>query len=227
MKGTVYGVGVGPGDPELLTVKAVRFMRENDVIAVAGKIAEDSEAYKIAVAAVPELAEKELVPVYMPMTRDMALLNEAHRSGAELLESYLDRGKNVVYITLGDPSVYCTFSYLAKILKEDGYDVETVPGITSFCAAAAKLGVPLAERDEPLHVIPASYRIADALDQPGTYVLMKSGKTMKEVKDILRQSGRAVYAAENCGMEGEEIYLSADEIPDDAGYYTLVIAKEK
>ncbi|MBQ2640528.1 MAG: precorrin-2 C(20)-methyltransferase, partial [Lachnospiraceae bacterium] len=112
MRGKAYGVGVGPGDPELMTLKAVRLIRESDVIAFPGKSAEESVAYRIARGAVPEIAEKTLVPVYMPMIRDREKIADLHRAGAGLLEEYLDRGQNVVYLTLGDSTVYCTFSYL-------------------------------------------------------------------------------------------------------------------
>ncbi|MBQ1459649.1 MAG: precorrin-2 C(20)-methyltransferase [Oscillospiraceae bacterium] len=226
MRGIVYGVGVGPGDPELMTLKAIRLIRENDVIAVPGKVAKEAVAYQIAAAVVPELADKELVSVYMPMIKDRALIDAEHRKGAKLLEQYLDQGKNVVYITLGDPTVYCTFSYLQHILEADGYQVELVPGIPSFCAAAARLGLPLVEWDEPLHVVPAVHKTGDELDQPGTYVLMKSASHMAEVKDLLRSSGRDVQAVENCSMETEKVYRSVEEIPDDAGYFSLIIAKE-
>ena len=226
MKGTAFGVGVGPGDPELMTAKAIRIIRENDVIAVAGKEARETAAYRIAAAIVPEIAEKELVPVYMPMTRDRELMKEEHKKGAALLEKYLDEGTNVVYITLGDPSVYCTFSYLMEILLKDGYDVQLVPGVPSFCAAAASLKLPLAEWDEPLHVVPAVHKTGDSLDQSGNYVLMKSASRMEEIKQLLRESGRDVSAVENCGMENEKIYRSVDEIPDDAGYFSLIVAKE-
>ena len=226
MRGIVYVVGVGPGDPELMTLKAIRLIRENDVIAVPGKVAKEAVAYQIAAAVVPELADKELVSVYMPMIKDRALIDAEHRKGAKLLEQYLDQGKNVVYITLGDPTVYCTFSYLQHILEADGYQVELVPGIPSFCAAAARLGLPLVEWDEPLHVVPAVHKTGDELDQPGTYVLMKSASHMAEVKDLLRSSGRDVQAVENCSMETEKVYRSVEEIPDDAGYFSLIIAKE-
>ncbi|MBR2831491.1 MAG: precorrin-2 C(20)-methyltransferase [Oscillospiraceae bacterium] len=226
MKGIAYGVGVGPGDPELMTLKAIRLIKENDVIAVAGKDARESVAYKIAVQAVPELAEKELVPVYMPMVKDRALIDEEHKKGAELLKKYLDQGKNVVYITLGDPTVYCTFSYLQHYLEADGYPVELVSGITSFCAAAARLNLPLAEWDEPLHVVPAVHKTEDRLERDGNYVLMKSASHMREVKELLRSSGREACAVIDCGMETEQICRSLDEIPDDAGYFSLIIAKE-
>ena len=227
MKGIAYGVGVGPGDPELMTLKAVKLIRENDVIAVAGKDASEAVAFKIAAAAVPEIREKTLLPVYMPMIKDRELIKKEHEKGARLIEKYLDKGKNVVYITLGDPTVYCTFSYLQHILEADGYRVELVPGVTSFCAAAARLNTPLAEWDEPLHIIPAVHKTDDALKLPGNYVLMKSASHMSEIKHRLKASGREVRAVENCGMETEKLYLSADEIPDDAGYFSLIIAKEK
>ena len=227
MKGKAYGVGVGPGDPELMTLKAVRLIRENEVIAVPGKNARESVAYKIALGAVPEIADKTLVPVYMPMVRDREKLAQEHQRGAKLLEEYLDQGKNVVYLTLGDSTVYCTFSYLQHILEDDGYEVELVSGITSFCAAAARLNISLTEWNEPLHVIPASHKTDHPLDQHGTYVLMKSASRMKEIKELLIASGRQVGCVENCGMENEKVYHSAEEIPDDAGYFSLLIAREK
>ncbi len=227
MKGIAYGVGVGPGDPEYMTLKAVRLIRENEIIAVPGKEAKESAAYQIAVQAVPELAEKVLVPIFMPMVNDRQLLREEHRKGAEILKKYLDQGKNVVYITLGDPTVYCTFSYLQHFLEAEGYPVELVSGIPSFCAAAARLNLPLTEWDEPLHVLPAVHKSEDGLAQAGSYVLMKSASHMKEVKDMLRRSGRAVQAVMNCGMPGERICRDVEEIPDDAGYFSLIIAKEK
>ena len=227
-KGIAYGVGIGPGDPELMTLKACRLIRENDVIAVPGKVPQDAVAYKIAVQTVPELAEKELVPVYMPMVKDRDLIKQSHAEAATLIESYLDSGRNVVYLTLGDSTIYCTFSYIQHILEADGYDVELVSGIPSFCAAAARLGVSLTEWNEFLHVMPALHNTHDgAMEWPGNYVLMKSASRMPEVKKMLSASGYDVNAAENCSMENEKLYRSVDEIPDDAGYFTLIIAKEK
>ena len=195
MRGILYGVGVGPGDPELMTLKAVRLIKENDIIAVPGAEVRETVAYKIAVQAVPELADKELLPIYMPMTHDKAELELNHEKGAKALEAALDTGKNVVFLTLGDPTIYSTFSYVQKRVEADGQ--------------------------------PAVHRLDSELDQPGTYVLMKSGKKMNQVKEILERSGREVRMVENCGMPDEHIYNSVEEIPDDAGYYSLIIAKEK
>ncbi len=226
MKGTLYGVGVGPGDPELMTLKAVRLIRENMIIAVPGADPKETVAYKIAVQAVPELTEKELLPIYMPMTHDPEELEKNHTKGAIALEEVLDEGKNIVFLTLGDPCVYSTFSYLQKRVEKDGYHTELVSGITSFCAAAARLNIPLSEWNEQLHVVPAIHRLDSTLNESGNYILMKSGKKMNQVKEILSQSGRDVLMVENCGMENEHIYRSVEEIPDDAGYYSLIIAKE-
>ncbi len=225
-KGIAYGVGVGPGDPELMTCKAARLIRENDVIAVPGKEPKATVAYRIAAGVVPEIADKELVPIYMPMIKDRELIDREHQKAAKRVEGILDQGKNLVYITLGDPTVYCTFSYIQRYLEADGYQVELVPGISSFCAAAARLNLPLVEWDEQLHVVPAVHKLDHALEQPGTYVLMKSASRMAAVKQMLRKSGRKVQMVENCSMENEKLYRSLDEIPDDAGYYSLIIAKE-
>lgn len=225
MKGKAYGVGVGPGDPELMTLKAIRLIKENDVIMVPGKEPKESVAYRIAVQAVPELAEKSLVSVDMPMLKDREELRKSHKKGAELIESYLDEGKNVVFLTLGDSTVYCTFTYVQKYLIEDGYETELVNGITSFCAAASRLNIPLAEWNEPIHIFPAVHREDEDLELDGNIVLMKSGSRIKELRDKLQASGRDVMAVVNCGMDDEKIYRKAEELPDETGYFTLVISK--
>ena len=227
MSGILFGIGVGPGDPELMTLKACRILRENEVIAAPGESVKDTVAYKIAVQAVPEIADKTLMPIFMPMVMNKAEQIENHKKGARHIENVLDEGKNVVFITLGDPTIYSTFSYVQEIVEADGYETALVSGITSFCAAAATLNIPLTEWPEQLHIIPAVHKLDVPLDQPGTYVLMKSGSHMDAVKENLRASGKKVEMVENCGMPGQKIYRSLDEIPDDAGYFSLIVAKEK
>lgn len=226
MTGILYGAGVGPGDPELMTLKAVRLIRENEVIALPGPDAKETVAYQIAVQAVPELAEKTLLSVDMPMTHDKEEMNRNHEKAADIIEAYLKEGKNVVFLTLGDPTVYSTYLYVQKRILNRGYQTELVSGITSFCAAAARTGTSLVEWDEQLHILPAVHKLNSSLSLPGNYVLMKSGRKMQQVKEILKASGRDVVMVENCGMKNEHIYRSTEEIPDDAGYYSLIIAKE-
>ena len=226
MTGKLYGVGVGPGDPELLTLKALRLIKEAPVIAVPGTVPENTVAYKIVVQAYPELAEKELLPIDMPMTKDHAKLRESHEKGAKAVAAVLDQGKDVVFLTLGDTTVYSTYLYVHPRVAEMGYDTEIVSGITSFCAVAARLNIGLVEKHEELHVIPASYQIEEALQLPGTKVLMKAGKKMAEVKATIKRLGASAVMIENCGMPNEKIYRSVDEIPEDAGYYSLIIIKD-
>lgn len=226
MTGILYGIGVGPGDPELLTLKAARLIRENKTIALPGSRPEDTVAYRIAVQAVPELKDKNLLAVSMPMTKDEKILEESHRQAAETVEIYLRRGENVVFLTLGDPCVYSTYLYVHKRILEKGYQAEIVSGITSFCAAAARLNIGLSEKAEELHVIPASYQIEEALKLPGTKVLMKAGRKMSRVKAVLTSRKLDAVMVENCGMADEKIYRSAEEIPEDAGYYSLIIVKD-
>lgn len=226
MKGKLYGTGVGPGDPELLTLKALRLIKENPVIAVPGENKEDSVAYKIVSQAAQNLEEKEIIAVPMPMTKDEEILRKNHENAADKVAEYLDQGKNVVFITLGDPTIYSTYIYVHKIIEKRGYETEIVSGITSFCAVAARLNTSLVEKAEMLHVVPSSYGIEQSLDYPGTKILMKAGKKMKQVKQSLEGRNCKVSMIENCGMEGEKIYNSLEEINEDAGYYSLIIIKE-
>ena len=162
MAGKLYGIGVGPGDPELLTLKALRLVKEADVVALPGKVPEDTVAFKIVEGAYPELGKKELLAVPFPMSKDPVVLKSYHDEGAEKVKAVLDQGKNVAFLTLGDPTVYSTYLYVHHRLVAQGYETEIVCGITSFCAVSARLNTGLVEKAEPLHVIPASYQIEDA-----------------------------------------------------------------
>ena len=114
-----------------------------------------------------------------------------------------------------------------KRLKKMGYQGEIFSGIPSFCAAAARLEISLVENRQELHVLPVSYGIAEKLKLPGTKVLMKTGKKMVQVKAVLKEEGQQAKMVMNCGMDGEKIYKCTEEIPEDAGYFSIVIAKEK
>ena len=162
MAGKLYGVGVGPGDPELLTLKALRLVKEAEVIALPGEIPEDTVAFKIVEGAYPELGKKELLAVPFPMSKDPKVLKSYHDAGAEKVKAVLDQGKDVVFLTLGDPTVYSTYIYIQRIVKKCGYDAEIINGVPSFCAVAAKLGDSLADRSEQLHIIPSNYDIKEA-----------------------------------------------------------------
>lgn len=227
MTGKLYGIGVGPGDPELLTLKAVRLIKECDVIAVPGKQKEETVAYKIVKQAVPEIAEKECLEVDMPMTKDKEKLAQSHKAAFEKVSQVLDAGKNIAFLTLGDPCVYSTYIYIHQRIQQAGYETEIVSGIPSFCAVSARLNQGLVERSEMLHVIPSSYGVEEGMKLSGTRVLMKAGKKMGQVKEQLKKMNVQASMIENCGMENEKIYHSIEEIPEEAGYYSLIIVKEQ
>lgn len=222
-RGTLYGVGVGPGDPELMTLKAARTAQKCDLIAVPHKEAAKCTALKIALGAVPELAEKPLLPVDMPMTKDADALERAYRTGAARLEQELEAGKNVCFLTLGDPTVYSTYLYLHQRVQADGYPTVIVPGVPSFCAAAAALGIPLCENREQLHIIPGTYTPVEALGLSGVKVMMKND--LPTTLSALREQGCRTWMVENCGMENQHIYKTLEDIPENAGYFSLLIVK--
>lgn len=223
-KGTLYGVGVGPGDPELMTLKAVKAARGSDVIAVPHKDIAKCTALKIALGAVPELADKALLAVDMPMTKDPVILENAYAAGTAAIAAQLEQGKNVCFLTLGDPTVYSTYLYLHERVVQLGFEAHIIPGVPSFCAAAAELGIPLCENKEQLHVIPGTYTPTEALRLPGVKVMMKNN--LPVTLPALRQAGVQAAMVENCGMENQHVYRTLEEIPADAGYFSLLIVKD-
>ncbi len=225
MRGILYGIGTGPGDCELLTLRAVRLIRECDVIAVAASSAQASISYKTALSVVPEIKDKPLLLLSSPMTADRMRIMDVHAENAKKIEAYLDRGLSLAFLTLGDPSIYSTFGYIRDALSADGYETRTSSGVSSFSEAAARLGVTLAAGGEPLYIIPASQTARLDFDNPGTYVLMKPPRDMAALKEAVKRSGRRASAVVNCGMEGEVICRDIDALPPDAGYFSVIIVK--
>jgi len=227
MSAMLTGIGVDPGDPELMTLKAMKKLQACDLLVVPDADKGESTAYKIAVQAYPDLENKPTLVVRMPMTHDRAQWRASHRAAADQIEAQLDQGKHVAFITLGDPTVYATYMYVHKMVADDGYPTEIVSGIPSFCAVAAKLNISLAEGSQMLHIVPSSHGIENALTMPGVKVLMKAGSKMGKVRSQLIQADMDVSMVENCGMPTERVFHSAEEIPEDAGYFSLIIAKDK
>lgn len=226
MKGKLYGVGVGPGDPMLMTLKAVKQIENCPVIAVPGKDKHQSVAYQI-VSGVLDLGQKECLEIQMPMTKDKEKLDRCHEAGANQIEQVLQTGKDVAFLTLGDPTIYATYIYLHQRIAKRGYDTEIINGVPSFCAAAARLNIALAQKAQPLHVIPASYQVEEAMNLPGTKVFMKAGSKLEILKEKLINCPDDIYMVENCGMEQEKVFYSAEQMDEKAGYYSVVIMKEK
>lgn len=229
-RGTLFGIGVGPGDWELMTLKAVRLIKECDFLVIPASGKEVNVAYEIAKGAVPDLDEKPCIEVSMPMVRDRDLWEKSHDEAAEKVISLLDGGADAAFLTLGDPSVYSTYIYVHERVLARGYDARIIPGIPSFCAVAARLNEGLTEASQALHVIPASYEgLEEALALKGTRVLMKGGKAIGKIKDLLTTMDNPpeVKMVERCGMEGERIYTRAEDIDEKAGYFSILVVKEK
>ena len=212
MAGRFDLAGVGPGDPELMTIKTIRAIKACQVLVLPigspelkkpeleegeeETFAKECLAYRIACEAEPETKKKLRLYLPMPMIKEKKLLKEIHDAGA-------------------------------RKASEMGYQGEIFSGIPSFCAAAARLEISLVENRQELHVLPVSYGIEEKLKLPGTKVLMKTGKKMAQVKAVLKEEGQQAKMVMNCGMDGEKIYKCTEEIPEDAGYFSIVIAKEK
>ena len=226
MKGTLYGIGVGPGDPRLMTYLAVDTIKRCPVIAVPADGKGKAVAYKIASGIVEDLDAKECLNLSTPMTKDKAILDAAYQTAADTIIEQLEQGKDVACLTLGDPTIYSTYIYIHRLVKAKGHETEIVNGIPSFCAVSAKLGDSLVDRSEQLHVIPSTYDIEDGLKLPGTKVLMKAASKMPIVKETLKRNDLKGAMIENCGMPEEHIYHGVDEIPDQASYYSIIVVKE-
>lgn len=263
MKGTLYGVGVGPGDPRLMTILAVETIRSCPVIAAPLHGGERGVAYQIARGMIDDLDVKEYVGFRVPMSKDRNVLTEAYQRAAADIIGKLREGKDVACLTLGDPTIYSSYIYLHRIVQASGFRTEIISGVPSFCAVSAKLGDSLVDREEQLHVIPSSYglhrssqqeqavhsdneknpetvggampekpenestaTLAAALQLPGTKVLMKASGEIGAVKELLRQENGRCQMVENCGLPDEKIYACLQDIPEKAGYYSVIVVKE-
>lgn len=245
MKGILYGVGTGPGDPELLTLKALRIIKESDVIVIPSDNPADCAAYRTAEEAWPQIREKDLLCLSFPMIRDRKMRLIRCERNADAVAGILSEGKQAAFLTIGDPSVYSTYGYLHDILRRRGYDVRIVSGIPSFCAAAAALGEILCEDTQTLKIIPAfavsvsesdgtpeengtdrlSRTAEEIFSAAGTKVLMKPGGNYRLLRDELCRSRRKSLMAENCGRERERLYFHAKDFPEDTGYFSVIISK--
>lgn len=225
-----YGIGVGPGDPELMTLKSINYIKDSTCIILPAKDRESCHAYQIAAEVVPEIDSKELLFCPFPMTMKKDELSSFHNQVAEIVIDKLSAGKSVAFLTIGDPTLYSTYSYIREIVLKEGYDIEIVSGINSFSAVAAKLGISLGDGSEQIHIIPGSADLDRTMELSGTRIYMKSGKKLVELIEKLRTQMDTkplkVYSVSNCGMDNETVANSIDEINSESGYLTIVIVKE-
>lgn len=215
----LYGIGVGPGDKELLTVKAVRIIQSCDVI-VAPSALEDGESIALETAREYIKEGTEVVIKHFPMGKKDRVIKaiEAY----EFIESRLAEGKNVAFLTIGDPYVYSTYSHLLSHVEEHGFEVETVPGITSFCAAASLVDKTLVVGNENLVVMPAT-KVKEITDEK-FIVIMKVYKHEEEVINVLEEKGFDYVYASRVGREGQVVLTDKEEILKLRDYMSLIIA---
>lgn len=230
MAGILYGVGVGPGDPELMTVKAVRILKECGTIGIPAKSADSCTAFQVAVKAVPEIGAKPVIAVPVPMTKDRKRLSDVYDEGSQRLLAALEKGETIAFLNLGDPVVYGTYMELHSRVLKSGYQTEIISGVPSFCAVAAALDIPLGARKENIHILPGAYGTGEWEQYSGTRILMKSGGRLGEVKEQLVRSENdgniKAYAVTNCGMEQQEVFHDIGKLEDDAGYFTTIVVKD-
>lgn len=211
-------VGMGPGDPELMTLKAVRAIREADLIAMPDTGLGASAVTQIAG---DLLQDKIILKLYMPMRGGKESWQSAHADAVETLKENLREGKNIAYLVLGDPMLYATSSYLMARLKPE-FEVKVIPGITAMCAAAAEIQVPLCEDRETLEVRPG-FKTGDTLDGDNIVIMKANGK----LRDILQAGeNRRLYLACNIGMERSYAGLLQDADLDEHAYFSTVIVKK-
>jgi len=232
-KGTLYGIGVGPGDPELITLKAFRTLQECPVIAYPKKMrGSKSYAYKIAEVFIrPE--EKEMLGLIFPMTKDEEVLKREWNKAVDEIYGKIANGKDVAFVTEGDPLLYSTFIHLMKLMSEKYPDVkiQAVPGISSINGAASCLNIPLADGDEQVAIIPANDdvdKMRKAIETHDAVVFIKVAKVIDLMLEILRDLGleNKAHVVTKVTSE-EEIIWSIDELDGaDLNYLTLMVVRK-
>ena len=228
-KGTLYGVSVGPGDPELMTLKAVRCIEQCPVLAAPQTAAGRMLALDIAKGAV-DVSGKIILPLHFAMSRDPEVLKASHAAAADAVRAHLDAGRDVALLNLGDVSIYATYGYLEEILTAQGYAAVRIAGVPSFCAAAARLGQSLTGgMEQPLTIAPGRH-VEQVLAAPGAKGLMKTGRRLPKTLDALRERGLLANSAMvcNCGLPDEAVFpaLTDYDPAQDAGYFATILVKE-
>lgn len=233
MSGTLYILGVGPGGQGLVTVRAAEILQrmKRIFIPVSGQ-GRDSYAYSNAGPFIP--SDAVVSELEFPMTTDRERLSAAYKENCKLIENVVRAESEAALLTLGDPCTYSSASQIANMLRQQAPDIkiEIIPGITSFAAAAARAGLPLAEGSEILAVV-SSYdrpeRIEKVLHTADTVVFLKTYAQRDAIVEILRKKNLlhdAVYVR-RAGLAGEEVISNLDELPEEKDYLSMIIVKKK
>jgi precorrin-2/cobalt-factor-2 C20-methyltransferase len=229
--GKLYGIGVGPGDPKLLTVKAKETLERSAVIAYPiKKEGEDSVALEIVRKEV-DISGKDVVALLFKMDPSEEVRGRCRAAALDRICAMLDEGKDVSMITLGDVSVYSTYMRINDEIAKRGYDTEIIPGIPSFCSGAAKAKLPLMIGNEGLAVVPSAEEnrlIGEALDEFDNIVVMKAFNSIGKLASMMSDRGIPLSCATviSCvGMEDE--YIGPMDTGRSYGYFTTVLIKKR
>ena len=230
----VYAVGVGPGDPELLTRKAERILREAPVICAPAATAGDSSHALSIVEPLLDRSRQEVIIRVFPMRKDQEGLDEFWEEAAATVISRIREGKDVAFITIGDPFLYSTFLYLYRIFRDRYPDIpiEAVPGVSSITAAAVAAGVPLAAASERIAILPATFeeeKLRRTLLDFDTVVLMKVNRVFDRVFALLKElglEGKGVFVSRAGTREEKVVHDLASLVGKKLDYLSLLIVKK-
>ena len=224
MSGILYGVGLGPGDPGLITVKSSRLISKARVIAYPSLAGGQSFARSIAAGLISPDAEEIVMDV--PMTVERAPAQAAYDIGAKNIAAALDRGEDVVCLCEGDPFFYGSFMYLYARLASD-YQVKVVPGVTSVTTCAARAGMPLAARNERLTVLPGplpTEELRVRIEGAESVAIMKVGRHLSKIRAVIADLGLTDKAAyiERASLP-DELVCPLGQAPENAPYFSMII----
>lgn len=220
---SLYGVSVGPGAPELLTLKAVRILNKVHHIMVPRTCGENTMALDI-IKDVIDISEKEIEYTDFPMSAgNKQMFNDNYDKISNRVINILKNDKDVALINIGDISIFSTFSYIGERVERAGYDVVWIPGVSSFQAVASATKTPIVQGKESVLIISGDSNDFAALkDLPVNKVIMKSSRAIDE---ILNMKCDTITGASDCGLDTQKIYKSVDELKDGCGYFTTLICK--
>jgi precorrin-2/cobalt-factor-2 C20-methyltransferase len=230
----IYAIGVGPGDPELLTRKAERILRSVPVICAPTAGPADSSYALSIIEPLLDLKRQEVIIQVFPMRKDQAGLDEFWQTAAAGVVERVRRGSDVAFITIGDPFIYSTFLYIYRILREKYPDipVEVVPGVSSINAAAIAAGIPLGQASERIAIIPAAFEEKDllkVLSDFDTVVLMKVSRVFDGIYALLKELGLEKKCAfiSRVGTAEEEVVFDLESLLGrKLDYLSMLIVKK-
>ncbi|AHJ12819.1 MULTISPECIES: precorrin-2 C(20)-methyltransferase [Sulfurospirillum] len=225
----LIGIGVGVGDPEMLTIKAVNALREADAVILPRA---NTKTYSTAFEIAKQYMKDDIEKIYADFTTvdDDKLREEDRLLYAKVVNDCIKAGKTVAFITIGDPMTFSTFVYVMELLEKD-VEVQTIPGITSFASIAARLNTPLVMGDETLKIVPISKDtdIVKEINSSDNVVFMKVTRNLERLKDAFKKTGNMdnVVLVSNCGKADEKVIYDLENITrEDISYFSTILLKK-